>query len=123
MIKLIFILFNMLIIDEEEKNNIVTETCKKLDITNFKIDAIQSEFKNLNKRLHDYNYIKKLNIENWSIHDLIQLERTYIKLYNTLKSLSNKKNIDLFEDQDITYFIKYYNVTFEEDNKPFVIEI
>jgi hypothetical protein len=113
----------MLIIDEEEKNQIITETCKKLDITNFKIDAIQSEFKNLNKKLHDYNYIKKLNIENCSIHDMIQLERTYVKLYKTLKSLSNKENIDLFEDQDITYFIKYYNVTFEEDNKPFIVEI
>jgi hypothetical protein len=111
-------------IDDEQKKEIIIETCKKIDYINFKFEAIQSEFKNIKKKFSHYNYIKKINnIESWSMYDIVELERTYKNINNKLKNLSNKENINLFEDQDINYFIKYYNITFEEDTKPFCIEI
>ena len=114
----------MFIQDEEEKIKIIIEACKKIDYINFKFEAIKSEFKNIKKKFSDYNYIKNLdNINNWSNYDFLKLEKIYKNLNKKLKSLSNKENIDLFEDKDINYFIKYYNITFEKDNKPFYIEI
>ena len=114
----------MFLLDEEDKIKIIIDTCKKIDYINFKFEAIQSEFKNIKKKLSNYDYIKKLsNIENWSMYDVLELERTYKNINKKLKNLSNKENINLFEDQDINYFIKYYKITFEEDTKPFCIEI
>ena len=118
---------NMFILDDDEKMNIIIDTCKKIDYLYFKLYAIISKYKNLKNKLSDYDYIKKLNnIDNWTMINVIALEKTYKVIDKDIKrhiNLNINKNIDLFEDQDINYFIKYYNVTFEEDNKKFCIEI
>ena len=115
--------FKMFILDEQQKMDIIIETCKKIDYIYFKFYAINSNFKNLKNKLSDYDHIKKLkNIEYWSALDVFNFENSYKIIDKDIKRQINKK-IDLFEDQDITFFIKYYNVTFEEDNKEFCIEI
>jgi len=115
--------FKMFILDEQQKMDIIIETCKKIDYIYFKFYAINSNFKNLKNKLSNYDYIKKLkNIENFSTIDVFNFENSYKIIDKDIKRQINKK-IDLFEDQDITFFIKYYNVTFEEDNKEFCIEI
>jgi hypothetical protein len=112
----------MFLLDDTEKMNRIIDTCKKIDYLYFKLYAIISKFKNLKNKLSDYDYIKKFkNIDNMTMIDVIALEQAYKVIDKDIKRHS--KNIDLFEDQDINYFIKYYNVTFEEDNKKFCIEI
>jgi hypothetical protein len=113
----------MFILDEQQKMDIIIETCKKIDNIYFKFYAINLNFKNLKNKLSDYDHIKKLkNIEYWSALDVFNFENSYKMINKDIKRQINKK-IDLFEDQDITFFIKYYDVTFEEDKKKFCIEI
>jgi hypothetical protein len=113
----------MFILDEQQKMDIIIETCKKIDYIYFKFYAINSNFKNLKNKLSDYDHIKNLkNIEYWSAIDVFNLEKSYKTIKKDILHHINT-NLDLFEDQDITFFIKYYDVTFEEDNKKFCIEI
>jgi len=109
-------------IDEDQKLQIIIEICKKIDIVSFKYLCIKSKFKNVPNKYSDFNYIIAYkSIDNWSMYQISELENNYKNQYKKL--LGSSKNIDLLEDQDINYFIKYYNITFEEDNKPFCIEI
>jgi hypothetical protein len=110
--------------DEEQKRELINEIQRKLSIVNFKYRCIKSNFQNMQKKYsvdHYCNYWP--NMQNLTMTEIINLERHYNDDYKHLKKVASKKEINLFEDQDIKYFIQYYNVTFIEENKPFLIEI
>lgn len=108
--------------DENQKKELIIETSKKIDIASFKYLCIKSKFTNVPNKYSDFNYLKSyISIENWSMYQILELENNYKTQYKKL--LESAKNMDLLEDQDINDFIKYYNITFEEDTKPFCIEI
>ena len=97
----------------EEKINELQQICYKLDIIQFKHYCITNNFKNLKKKLVDFNNFEnlKLGFEEDDIDDLIQLFNVLvIGNYKNLMELANKNNINLLEDKDVIYFIQHYNV-------------
>ena len=68
--------------------------------------------------LSDVNHLD--NLANWEFH---HVELKYYKLKDKLLDIAKKETIEIFEDHNIDYFIKYYNITFYKDTKIFEIEI
>jgi len=97
----------------EEKISQLQQICYKLDIIQFKQYCITNNFKNLKKKLIDFNNFEnlKLGFEEDDIDDLIELFNVLVMgNYKNLMELANKNNINLLEDKDVIYFIKHYNI-------------
>jgi hypothetical protein len=109
--------------DQNQKVELVNILQLKLSIVNFKIKSIKANFKNMRKySISKYCYHWP-DLENLTMSEIINLEHRYDDDCRYLKSVSKKNKIELFEDQDINYFIQHYNISFEKENKPFLIEI
>jgi hypothetical protein len=97
----------------EQKITQLQQICYKLDIIQFKEYCITNNFKNLQKKLINFNNFEnlKLGFEEDDIDDLIQLFTVLIMGHTkNLKDLAITNNINLFEDKDVIHFIQYYNV-------------
>jgi hypothetical protein len=109
--------------DTSIKINAIHELCKQLNIFDYKEYCIINDFKNLNKKYSDFEYVNKLKFsineddidQIDDIYELIQVVHT-MKL-NNLKKVAIIKGIKLYELEDINYFIKQYNI------ESYVIEI
>jgi len=114
----------MLNLSFDEKKSIAVSHCKQMDIMNFKIDCINYKFKNVKSKLSNYDSLSDVNhldnLANWEFH---HVELKYYKLKDKLLDIAKKETIEIFEDHNIDYFIKYYNITFYKDTKIFEIEI
>ena len=100
----------------------------KIDLYNFKKECIINNFKKIHiKYLLTPNYDNFLedDINNMTNDELIKFENYYDNIYNELKNIAIAKNINLFEEEGIDFFIKYYDITFtdKEPEKTFEIEI
>jgi hypothetical protein len=100
--------------EEQIKN--LEKICHKLDIYQYKLYCISNEFKNLTKKFSDFNTFKnlKLSFVLDEIEDNILLFTILANGHNKkLKDCANTKSIDVFENKDINFFIKFYNITNE----------
>jgi hypothetical protein len=100
----------------EEQIKELQKVCNKLDIYRYKYYCISNEFKNLTKKLSDFNTFKnlKLSFVLDEIEDNILLFTVLANGHNKkLKDCANLKSIDVFENKDINFFIKFYKITNE----------
>jgi len=114
----------MFLLDDEQKIELVNELQKKASIVNFKYRCIKSNFQNMKKYTVDQYCYFFPDLKNLSMNEILQLEKFYKDTCEGLNSIAKKRNIDIFEDQDINHFIQYYNVSFIKEKKTFfLIEI
>jgi hypothetical protein len=100
----------------EEQIKDLEKVCYKLDIYRYKLYCISNEFKNLTKKFSDFSTFKnlKLSFVIDEIEDNILLFSILAKGNNKkLKDCADKKSIDVFENEDIDFFIKFYKITNE----------
>jgi hypothetical protein len=114
--------------NSEQKFIYVQQMYIKMDVYTLKMECILNNFKNIDiKNLisHHYENFSQDEIFYWNEEQLIELENRYDNILNDIKKIANEKNIDLFENEDLNYFITHYNITFkdDEDEKSFIIEI
>jgi hypothetical protein len=114
--------------NSEQKYKYVQQMYIKIDVYNFKKECILNDFKDINiKNLisNHYENFSQDDIFYWSEEQLIELESRYDNILYELKNIANEKNIELYDNENLSYFIAYYNVTFkdEEDENSFIIEI
>ena len=100
----------------EEQIKDLEKVCYKLDIYRYKLYCISNEFKNLTKKFSDFSTFKnlKLSFVIDEIEDNILLFTVLANGHNKkLKDCANLKSIDVFENKDINFFIKFYKITNE----------
>ena len=100
----------------EEQIKELEKVCDKLDIYQYKLYCISNEFKNLTKKFSDFSTFKnlKLSFVLDEIEDNILLFTILANGHNKkLKDCANIKFIDVFENEDIDFFIKFYKITYE----------
>jgi hypothetical protein len=112
----------------EQKKWYIQKIFLKIDAYNFKKYCILNDFKNLNINSilsPHYDNFSQDDIEFWTNEQIIELENRKDNLLIELMNLANLKKINLLEDQDLNYFIKFYKIKFveEEPSNSFVIEI
>ena len=112
----------------EQKYTYIKRMFLKIDLYNFKKECIIHDFKDIHiKYLLTPNYDNFLedDIQKMTNNELIKLENYHNSIYNELKNIAIAKNINLFENDGIDFFIKYYDITFtdKEPEKSFIIEI
>jgi hypothetical protein len=114
--------------NSEQKYKYVQQMYIKIDVYNFKKECILHDFKDINIKYiinNQYDNFSQDEIFYWTEEQLIELENRYDNILYELKNIANQKNIELFDNENLNYFITHYNVTFkdEEDAESFIIEI
>jgi hypothetical protein len=114
--------------NSEQKYKYVQQMYLKIDVYILKMECILHDFKNINIKYlvsSHYENFSQDEIFYWTEEQLIDLENRYDYILNDLKNIANQKNINLFENEDLNYFINHYNITFKDDEseKEFIIEI
>jgi len=115
----------------EQKYNYIQQIYLRIDLCNFKKQCIINNFKDVNINClltPHYDNFSQDEIIDWTNEQITDLENRYENIYNELKNIAHNKNIELFEDREINFFIKYYDITFTDkepnkSNESFVIEI
>ena len=101
----------MSIIEINQKIKKIQDLCYKLNEIDFKDYCITNQFKNLKRSPSDFDYVKNLKF------DIDELDDDYMLItliYTTkIRQLTEKAsmiNINLYEDQNLDFFIKQYGI-------------